>query len=339
MRKLKKGLLLILIFPFYLFSQTSIDMEKINNIYMIPCKVNGLKLKFILDTGASDVSISQTEAQFMLKNGYLNKEDIGEKEYYTLANGNIAEGVIINLREIEIGGIILKNIKASIILEQKAPLLLGQTALQKLGAYKIIENKLILEDYLATKEKSNIIDEKNGFKTLKLGTPLDNLPSFFKTSECSINKNTNVATCNIKDAPIELKTVFDIKMDLLIANLDLNAKTMIGIQLIKRYRTVVQSENPTFLIMKDYKDLIVMYSKALGIKPDFFSTDELNSMNIASTEGGYAYWKGSDVILTVGTVIKDIKLTEDYKPEYFFELKINYMKNEGETTDSILKKF
>ncbi|CAZ97564.1 hypothetical protein Q4603_14295 [Zobellia galactanivorans] len=42
----------------------------------------------------------------MLKNGYLKKEDIGEREYDTLANGNITEGVIINLKTIEIGSYI-----------------------------------------------------------------------------------------------------------------------------------------------------------------------------------------------------------------------------------------
>ncbi|MFZ4105338.1 aspartyl protease family protein [Flavobacterium sp.] len=66
--------------------QTRITMLKDGGVYSVPCKVNGLPLKFIFDTGASDVSISLTEASFMLKNGYLNKEDIGENVYYSIAN-------------------------------------------------------------------------------------------------------------------------------------------------------------------------------------------------------------------------------------------------------------
>ena len=55
------------------FAQDIIKMEKSGGIYLIPCKVNGLPLKFIFDTGASDVSISLTEALFMLKNGNLKE--------------------------------------------------------------------------------------------------------------------------------------------------------------------------------------------------------------------------------------------------------------------------
>ena len=51
-------------------AQTIVEMSKEGGVYTVPCKVNGLPLKFIFDTGASDVSISLTEAIFMLKNGY-----------------------------------------------------------------------------------------------------------------------------------------------------------------------------------------------------------------------------------------------------------------------------
>jgi predicted aspartyl protease len=75
----------------------------------MPCLVNGLKLNFIFDTGASDVSISLTEASFMLKNGYLKESDIKGTEYYSFANGDIAEGTTILLREVDIKGIKLYN--------------------------------------------------------------------------------------------------------------------------------------------------------------------------------------------------------------------------------------
>lgn len=335
---LKKIHFLVFISPFFLFSQTNIEMEKINGIYMIPCKVNGLSLKFVLDTGASDVSISETEALFMLKNGYLKKEDIGEKEYYTLANGNVTEGIIINLKTIEIGGIVLNNTRASIVLEQKAPLLLGQSVLEKLGTYKIDNNKLILEDYKSNKNPS-VLDEKNGFKSLKLGTPTSELPPYFQTAECRINESKNTATCIIKDAPDDLKTVFDQKMDFLVATIDLDSQTLSGIQLLKVYRTVVQSKNTSFPVMNDYKYINAMYSKALGVDPKFFSQEFLDSKDIATLEGGYVYWKSNNVLLSVGNVVTEIKMTEDYKPEYIFNLKITYAINENETMDNLFDKF
>ncbi|WP_321374414.1 retroviral-like aspartic protease family protein [uncultured Draconibacterium sp.] len=114
-------------------AQTVIKMQEIGGVYEIPCKVNGLPLKFIFDTGASDVSISMTEAIFMIKNEYLSEEDIIGTEYYSIANGDIQEGTTINLKVIEIAGLKLYNVNASIAHSLEAPLLLGQSALQQLG--------------------------------------------------------------------------------------------------------------------------------------------------------------------------------------------------------------
>lgn len=116
----------------------TIQMKKNHGgTYTIACKVNDLRLNFIFDTGASDVSISMTEALFMFKNGYLTEKDITGKEYYSIANGEIKEGTTINLKKLEFGSFVLHNVKASISNELKAPLLLGQSALSKLGKITI----------------------------------------------------------------------------------------------------------------------------------------------------------------------------------------------------------
>ncbi len=107
------------------------------NTYEIPCKVNGLKMDFIFDTGASEVSISLTEALFMFKNGYLKESDITGTQNYSIANGDIVEGTTIIIRKLEFEGVELHNIKASISHEMKAPLLLGQSALSQLGTIQI----------------------------------------------------------------------------------------------------------------------------------------------------------------------------------------------------------
>lgn len=105
--------------------------------FIIPCKVNGLALNFIFDTGASDVSISLTEALFMLKNGFLKETDIIGKQKYSTASGEIIEGTTIVIRKLEFEGITLHNIKASIVHELEAPLLLGQSALSQLGTIQL----------------------------------------------------------------------------------------------------------------------------------------------------------------------------------------------------------
>jgi clan AA aspartic protease (TIGR02281 family) len=117
-----------------------------NDVYTIPCKVNGIPLKFIFDTGASDVVISLAEASFMLKNGYLNSNDIVGTSYSQIANGQITENTKIILREIEIQGLKLYNVTASVMHELSAPLLLGQSAIQKLGKIQLNGNELTIYD-------------------------------------------------------------------------------------------------------------------------------------------------------------------------------------------------
>lgn len=123
-------------------AQTKIIMQKEGGVYTVPCKVNGLQLKFIFDTGASNVTISLTEALFMIKNNYLSKEDIYGSSYAQLANGDITENTEILLREIVISDLKLYNVRASIVHELAAPLLLGQTAISKLGKIQLDGNEL-----------------------------------------------------------------------------------------------------------------------------------------------------------------------------------------------------
>ena len=87
------------------FSQVRILMEKEGGVYKVPCKVNGVTLNFIFDTGASEVSLSLTEALFMLKNGYLEEKDFLGVSYAQIASGDIVENTKVILKEIEIGGL------------------------------------------------------------------------------------------------------------------------------------------------------------------------------------------------------------------------------------------
>lgn len=115
--------------------------------YEVPCSVNGLPLKFIFDTGASDVTISSVEANFMLKNDYLSQKDFRGKKQYLTASGEITEGTVVCLKEIVLGDVVLKNVNASVVKNQKAPLLLGQTALERFGSFTIDNDnqKLIIK--------------------------------------------------------------------------------------------------------------------------------------------------------------------------------------------------
>lgn len=131
-------------YTFSLSSQTRIKMTKEGGVYTIPCEVNGLKLKFILDTGAGKVSISLSEVAFMLKNGYLDSKDIIKSGSSMVADGTIIENTQIILREIKVGDLSLTNVKAVVVHNASAPLLLGQSAIKQLGIIQLDGNELVI---------------------------------------------------------------------------------------------------------------------------------------------------------------------------------------------------
>ena len=130
-----------------------ISFTKEGGVCKVKCAINGLPLHFIFDTGATDVSISSVEATFMAKNDFLSSSDIIGKQNYQTADGNITEGTIINLKDVKLGSLHLNNIKASVVRNQAAPLLLGQSVLSKLGKIEIDNTKKVLR--ITHKQKIN----------------------------------------------------------------------------------------------------------------------------------------------------------------------------------------
>jgi len=118
-----------------------IPMREEGGVYYVTIEINGVDMEIIFDTGASSISISSTEAMFMLKQGKLTKNDILGSQQFIDATGKISEGTLIVLRNVKIGNKMLHNIEASIVHNMEAPLLLGQSALSSFGKISIDYNK------------------------------------------------------------------------------------------------------------------------------------------------------------------------------------------------------
>ena len=80
----------------------------------------------------------------MLKNGYLKESDIKGKKYYQVASGEIQAGTTITIREIKIGDAVLKNVEASVVHSQTAPLLLGQSAFERFGTITLDNDRNLI---------------------------------------------------------------------------------------------------------------------------------------------------------------------------------------------------
>lgn len=121
-----------------------IPFTKENGVCKVKCDINSLPLHFVFDTGASTVSISMVEATFMFKNGYLSRNDIIGSQNFIDANGNISVGTVIMLRSVKFGDEELTNVRASVVSNQVAPLLLGQSVLGRLGRIEIDNRKQVI---------------------------------------------------------------------------------------------------------------------------------------------------------------------------------------------------
>ncbi|MGL4668175.1 MAG: retropepsin-like aspartic protease family protein [Saezia sp.] len=95
-----------------------------DNHFYAEATINGKSILFMVDTGASDVSLSASDAQ---KLG-INYEQ-APRHYYSSANGH-AIGYDITLPAITIQGVTLYNIKASVSPSMNGSGLLGQSYLR-----------------------------------------------------------------------------------------------------------------------------------------------------------------------------------------------------------------
>ena len=125
----------------------AVKLEHEDGCYSLLAKVNGVPMKMILDTGASNLTLSIIEYEFLRKQGLL-KDKTAEVIQTTIANGETVNCYSIVLDEVMIGNIPIKNVECNVMEQQDAPVLLGMNVLRKLGNFSIDyqRNMLIIKD-------------------------------------------------------------------------------------------------------------------------------------------------------------------------------------------------
>lgn len=136
-----------------------IPFTRKGGVTQVKCNINGLPLYFIFDTGAADVVMSRVEATFMFKNNYLSPGDVIGKARYMDANGDVNIGTVLNIKKIEFGGLELENVRASVVESTNAPLLLGQSVLNRLGKIEIDYDRSVLK--ITSRKKQTLATQSN----------------------------------------------------------------------------------------------------------------------------------------------------------------------------------
>jgi predicted aspartyl protease len=102
-------------------------MQKDGGTYVVPVLINGaITLNFIVDSGASDVSIPADVAMTLMRTGTLVESDFIEQRTYVLADGSKVPSQTFRIRSLKVGNKVLENVTGSIS-DAKGSLLLGQS--------------------------------------------------------------------------------------------------------------------------------------------------------------------------------------------------------------------
>jgi len=107
--------------------------------YFLDADVNGQRVEFLVDTGASLLTLSQDDAQ---KLG-LNPQALSYSEQFQTANG-VAYGAPVRLREFRLGSFSVHDVQAA-VMQQSLPIsLLGMSVLSRFAGHDVEGDKMTL---------------------------------------------------------------------------------------------------------------------------------------------------------------------------------------------------
>lgn len=112
--------------------------------YYVLINVGGVLVKYLIDSGASVVTIdSKTEAT-LLKNGIITKQNYLTPSTFQLADGSTKQFKRVTIPWLVIKGIQVNNVTAA-IMDEGSPFLLGKSFFDKFSYWKIDNLKNTLE--------------------------------------------------------------------------------------------------------------------------------------------------------------------------------------------------
>ena len=121
----------------------AVKLEQDGNCYLVGANVNGIPMKMTLDTGASTMSISIIEYEF-LKKQKLISDSTAQVSECTIANGDTTKCFMIKIAQVSIGDTYVKNVDCLVMENPDAPLLLGMNVLNGLGGVSINYKRKLL---------------------------------------------------------------------------------------------------------------------------------------------------------------------------------------------------
>jgi len=123
-----------------------IPLVKKGGVFKLKVSLAGIPVSVILDSGASDVSISKRIKDRLLAQNIIDQSDFLSPALYRIADGSIVEGERFIIPYIKVNDITIEQVKCSVN-ESSDTILLGESFLEQFKSWKIknTSKQLILE--------------------------------------------------------------------------------------------------------------------------------------------------------------------------------------------------
>jgi clan AA aspartic protease (TIGR02281 family) len=123
---------------------TEIPLQNLNGVFIIPVSINGiLTLNFLIDSGATDVSLPADVVLTLIRTGSLRDTDFLGQKTYRLADGSTVPSQTFRIRTLTIGDRKIENVTGSVA-DVKGSLLLGQSFLSRFRSWSIDNQRHVL---------------------------------------------------------------------------------------------------------------------------------------------------------------------------------------------------
>jgi aspartyl protease family protein len=127
-------------YPIQTGSRQMVISESDGGNYLVYGTINGVRIRFLIDTGASDIVLSPSDAR---RTG-VDFDLLNFDHSYETANG-IGNGAPTTVRELAVGNAHFSNVAVSINKAEMNASLLGMTFLKRFKSFSFGEGKLILK--------------------------------------------------------------------------------------------------------------------------------------------------------------------------------------------------
>jgi hypothetical protein len=121
-----------------------VRLERRPGTYTVPVLINReITLKFVLDSGASDVLIPADVFLTLLRTGTISETDFLGSQVYSLADGSKLQGARFVIRELQVGDHVANDVVASVG-PVSGDLLLGLSFLSRFGSVTLDNERNVL---------------------------------------------------------------------------------------------------------------------------------------------------------------------------------------------------